>query len=89
MNTHPNLPTEPRQDAPDDDGNADDDSNEVNPALQGEGNYTAARRHRESAEQFVGSGEVDRAARDAEPENEQEAAELRDAEAQGREHAKK
>jgi hypothetical protein len=82
MNTHPNQPTEPREEAPDDNSESND------PALQGEGNYTAARRHRESVENFVDSGQVERAARDAEPEDEEEAAELRDAEAEGREHAK-
>lgn len=59
------------------------------PALQGEGNYTAARRHRESAEKFVESGQVAQAARDAEPNSTREARELQDAEEAARSHAKK
>ena len=35
--------------------------------VQGEGDYNAARRHRKSLTDFVASGKVDRAARDAEP----------------------
>ena len=59
------------------------------PALQGEGNYTAARRYRESAEQFVESGKVDQAAHDAEPDNPRQARELKDAEAEAKKHARK
>lgn len=59
------------------------------PELQGEGNYTAARRHRESAEQFVQSGQVEQAARDAEPDSTREAREMQDAEEAGRSHAKR
>lgn len=59
------------------------------PALQGEGNYDAARRHRESVETFVESGRVDEAARDAEPKDADEERELEDAEAEGRSHAKR
>jgi hypothetical protein len=59
------------------------------PQMQGEGNYTAARRHRKSAEDFVESGKVDRAAREAAPENEKQERELRDAEKAGKAHARK
>ena len=59
------------------------------PEMQGEGNYTAARRHRESAEEFVGSGRVDKAARDAAPDNDKEAQEMQDAEKAGCSHARK
>lgn len=59
------------------------------PALQGEGNYTAARRHRESAEQFVQSGKVEQAAREAAPQDPTEQRELQQAEKAGRERAKK
>jgi hypothetical protein len=83
MNRHPNLPGQPREDAPDDNSEGDDAE------LQGEGNYDAARRHRESVENFVDSGQVDQAARDAEPRDDEEAQALRDAEAEGLEHAKK
>ena len=55
----------------------------ADPALQGEGNYTAARRHRESVKKFVGAGHVEEAARDAAPQTPQEADELKAAEAEG------
>ena len=61
----------------------------ADPALQGEGNYTAARRYRKSVEDFVESGQVEPAARDAAPEDEQQARELKEAEEAGRAHARK
>jgi hypothetical protein len=64
----------------------DDTSND--PEMQGEGNYTAARRHRESVEQFVESGQVGAAADAAEPGSSEEAQALRDAEEIGRSKAK-
>ena len=57
--------------------------------LQGEGNYDAARRHRESAEKFVKSGAVEPAAREAAPHNIDEARDMRDAEEAGKSHAKR
>ncbi len=74
---------QPREPAPRPQPDAQD------PALQGEGNYTAARRHRESAEAFVESGRVEPAARDAAPHDSAEAREMQDAEAAGRSHARK
>jgi hypothetical protein len=59
------------------------------PALQGEGNYTAARRHRRSTEAFVGSGKVDEAADKAAPRDEKEAQVLQDAERAGKRKARK
>lgn len=59
-----------------------------NSDLQGEGNYDAARRHRQDAEDFVKSGNVDRAAREARPEDAAKAAELEKAEREGRSHSK-
>ena len=56
--------------------------------LQGEGNYDAARRHRESVEEFVESGQVESAARNAAPRNEAEAEEMQAAEQAGQSHAK-
>lgn len=53
------------------------------PAMQGEGNYTAARRHRQSAEDFIEGGGVEQAARDAAPETERQSKQLRDAEKAG------
>lgn len=63
------------------------ESNE-SPVIEGEGNYTAARRHRESVKRFIDSGKVADAARDAQPVNEAEARELREAEAEGESHGK-
>lgn len=57
--------------------------------LQGEGNYDAARRHREAAEGFVKNHDVEQAAREAEPKGRDEAQQLEDAEAQGRSRARK
>jgi hypothetical protein len=59
------------------------------PDMQGEGNRDAAREYNESQREFVESGEVERAARDAEPTSESERAEMEDAERKGRSHARK
>ncbi len=64
------------------------DSPADDPALQGEGNYTAARRHREAEEAFVAAGRVEPAARDAAPKDQAEADAMAEAEAAGRAHAK-
>ena len=77
--TAPNTPP----DAPPDAQPADD------PALQGEGNYAAARRHRESVEQFIDAGKVQTAAENAAPADAAEAEELRAAEEEGKSHAKR
>lgn len=54
----------------------------------GEGNYKASRQYNEATKQFVDSGRVDEAAREAAPNDEVEAAELAAAEAEGRRRAK-
>lgn len=59
------------------------------PALQGEGNYAAAHRHRESVEQFIDAGKVQSAAENAAPADAAEAEELRAAEEEGKSHAKR
>ena len=59
------------------------------PALQGEGNYAAARRHRESVEQFIDAGKVQSAAENAAPTDAAEAEDLRAAEEEGKSHAKR
>ena len=59
------------------------------PALQGEGNYAAARRHRESVEQFIDAGKVQSAAQNAAPADAAEAEGLRAAEEEGKSHAKR
>jgi hypothetical protein len=57
--------------------------------IEGEGNYTAARRHRESVEDFVESGKVDAAAQAAAPKDDAEAKAMKQAEKEGKSHAKR
>lgn len=61
----------------------------VDPALQGEGNYIAARRHRASLQKFVKAGKVAPAAKAAAPADAEEARELTDAEKTGAAAARK
>jgi hypothetical protein len=56
--------------------------------VQGEGDYRANERYTESAQAFVESGKVKEAARQAKPETQQQAEELRRAEQEGKSHAK-
>lgn len=56
--------------------------------VHGEGNYQATRDYNDRTKQFIESGRVDQAARDAAPKSEDEARELAAAEAEGRRHAK-
>ena len=56
--------------------------------VQGEGDYEAARRHRESAESFVKSGKVSQAARSAKPLTPEESQAMLDAEREGEQHSK-
>ena len=56
-------------------------------ALQGEGNYDAARRHRKSVGRFIAEGKVEPAAANAQPKSEREARDLADAEDKGLEHS--
>ncbi|GAA4357863.1 hypothetical protein GCM10023165_52250 [Variovorax defluvii] len=58
------------------------------PDIQGEGNYEATRRYDKATTDFVQSGKVDQAARDARPQSEAEADEMRRAEQEGKAHAK-
>ena len=64
------------------------DGQENDPAMQGEGNRTAARRYNEETTDFVRSGRVDEAARGARPANAGEARELQQAEDEGRSHSR-
>ncbi len=54
----------------------------------GEGNYKASKEYNDATKKFVESGKVEEAARDAEPRNQQEAREMKDAEQTGKSHAK-
>jgi hypothetical protein len=56
--------------------------------VQGEGDYQAARRYEADVGNFVRSANIERAARAAAPQNEDEARELADAEAAARQRAK-
>jgi hypothetical protein len=56
--------------------------------VQGEGDYEAARRYEADVGHFVRSANIERAARAAAPQNEDEARELAEAEAAGRQRAK-
>ena len=56
--------------------------------VQGEGDYQAARRYEADVGNFVRSANIERAARAAAPQNEDEARELAEAEAAGRRRAK-
>ena len=59
------------------------------PPLQGEGNYSAARRYDKSQREFVKAGKVDDAARKAKPKGPREAEQMKEAEQVGREKAKR
>ena len=76
------LPTQPQS------GSEGASEQSSGAALQGEGNYDAARRHRESVENFIVSGQVEAAAREAAPHDEAEARDLEAAEEEGKSHAK-
>ena len=56
--------------------------------VHGEGNYQASRDYNERTKRFVESGQVEQAARDAEPDSEAEALQMSAAEAEGKRHAK-
>lgn len=57
--------------------------------VQGEGDYDAARRYDQDVEAFAKSGKVDKAARDAAPKTEAEAEAMKNAEEEGKSHAKR
>jgi hypothetical protein len=56
--------------------------------VEGEGSYKGSKNYNERTKNFVQSGKVDKAARDAAPKSEQEAAEMKNAERAGRKRAK-
>jgi hypothetical protein len=58
------------------------------PDIQGEGNYEATRRYDKATTDFVKSGKVEEAARNARPKSEAEAEAMRKAEQEGKSHAK-
>ena len=56
--------------------------------VQGEGDYEAARRHRQGAENYVEHADVDKAAHEAAPKSPEEQKQMDEAEQKGRERAK-
>ena len=56
--------------------------------VHGEGNYAASREYNARTRRFIESGQVDEAARAAEPGSEAEALQMQAAEAEGKRHAK-
>ena len=91
----PQNPREPRDSTRQDSPRPDDsapratpDGAEVDPAMQGEGNRTAARRYNEETTDFARSGRVDQAAREARPEGAAEARDMERAEAEGKAHSR-
>jgi hypothetical protein len=58
------------------------------PKIQGEGDYESARRYRRDVEDYVKSADIERAAREAEPDSPEQARELEQAEEIGKSHAK-
>lgn len=58
------------------------------PNVQGEGDYDSAEKYNKGAHEFAESGKVDAAAQAAAPRNAQEKDAMREAEAEGRSHAK-
>jgi hypothetical protein len=59
----------------------------ANGALQGEGDYQAARRYREEVTEFVSKADIDELAREAAPTSAKEARDLALAEEQGRDRS--
>jgi hypothetical protein len=91
--TPPKTPKAPKtSDAPRGPAGADDDKpapdGNAGSEVEGEGSYSAARRHRKSVETFVEEGRVDEAAREAEPDSAREAEDMERAEKAGRERAR-
>ena len=57
--------------------------------VEGEGSYTGTKDYNQRTRKFVESGKVDEAARDAEPQSEEERKAMQEAERTGRQRAKK
>lgn len=68
---------------------AADKPDRPDPPLQGEGNYTASRRHRKSVKRFLDEGKVEAAASAAAPRNAEEERDMKAAESAGLSHARR
>jgi len=81
----------PQPSQPSQQGQQSQQSSPSQPSQQnvyGEGNYQATRDYNARTKEFIASGRVDEAARDAAPHSEAEAREMAAAEAEGKRHAK-
>src|SRR6478672_4563371 len=56
--------------------------------VQGEGNYAASKQYNDATRDFVKSGRVDKAAKDAAPTSDADALQMQAAEAEGKRHMK-
>jgi hypothetical protein len=57
--------------------------------VEGEGSYSATKDYNQRTKKFIDSGKVEEAARDAEPQSEEEKQQMREAERTGKQRAKK
>lgn len=56
--------------------------------IEGEGSYTGAKQYNDATKKFVDQGKVEQAAERAKPQSDAEAREMREAEREGKSHAK-
>lgn len=56
--------------------------------IEGEGSYSGAKQYNDATKKFVDQGKVEQAAKSAKPKSDAEAREMRDAEREGKSHAK-
>ena len=98
-NPNPEFPSQPRPDevpAPDKpapgpqpiQAASNQGSTIRGPAIQGEGNYVAARRYRKDVKEFIETADIDKAARAARPKTDAERRELEAAETAGKARGK-
>ena len=79
-----NQPSKPGQQQ----GRAEDDRSGSGKNVHGEGNYAASKQYNDATRDFVQSGRVEKAAKDAAPTSDADALQMQAAEAEGKRHAK-
>jgi hypothetical protein len=67
----------------------DKDKDKEQDKVEGEGSYSGTKDYNQRTKKFIDAGKVDEAAREAEPDSEQEKHEMQKAERLGKERAKK
>jgi hypothetical protein len=67
----------------------DKDKDKEQDKVEGEGSYSGTKDYNQRTKKFIDAGKVDEAAREAEPDTEQEKHEMQKAERLGKERAKK